>query len=548
MYCDYYGFKEKPFTVTPNPRFVFLSKNHKEAFAHLLYGIDNHAGFIVLTGEVGTGKTTVLRTLLGQLDNTTVRSALILNPCLSAPELLRNINREFGIAWEGLNSPELLDALNHFLLAENMSGHTVVLVIDEAQNLETQVLEQIRLISNLETETSKLIQIILAGQPELAKLLRKPELRQFGQRITVRYHLTPMDFDDTKAYIEHRLEVAGGWRAATFNRDAMRKVFRYSGGIPRLVNITSDRALLIGYIDESREISGKMVARAITEVRENRSLTGISNSRIIWGMGLITVLAVAGIIYVVQYETRVKSPLPHQMVAETAKTLPANKDVSGTSLIIQKGLERTKGSDSTVAAFNALAKIWNLFPVPRQTVVNSSRDLERLAGERDLSLATFTGSLDQLLRVDSPALLEITLPGMKGMSYLALVARRNDRLLIAPPLHGIASLNASDLEKYWSGRAYLPWKNFRNIPRLAPGMHGEGVTRLQQLLLENGLYRGGVTGNYGRETTAAIMAFQASHDITKNGRTGKQTLFFLYHTASGFSTPRLGKKGGEQPG
>ena len=197
MYRAYFGFREKPFNITPNPRFLYLSKQHKEAFAHLLYGIKNHAGFIELTGEVGTGKTTVLRTLLGQLDESTYICALILNPCLSALELLRNINREFGIPHEGLENGDLLEELNRFLLAENRAGKTVVLVIDEAQNLAPQVLEQIRLISNLETESDKLIQIVLAGQPELNAMLAKPELRQLAQRITVRYHLLPMDFEDS---------------------------------------------------------------------------------------------------------------------------------------------------------------------------------------------------------------------------------------------------------------------------------------------------------------------------------------------------------------
>ena len=174
MYCTYYGFREKPFTITPNPRFIFLSKNHREAFAHLLYGIDNHAGFIELTGEVGTGKTTVLRTLFEQLDERGIRTALIFNPCLSAQELMRSINREFGIPSEGLNSSELLDELNRFLLAESSAGRTVVLVIDEAQNLEPQVLEQIRLISNLETETDKLIQIVLAVDIPFTSAQPKP--------------------------------------------------------------------------------------------------------------------------------------------------------------------------------------------------------------------------------------------------------------------------------------------------------------------------------------------------------------------------------------
>ena len=266
MYCEFFGFREKPFNITPNPRFIFLSKNHREAFAHLLYGIDNHGGFIELTGEVGTGKTTVLRTLLEQLDERGHRTALIFNPCLSALELMKSINREFGIAWEGLTNAELLDALNRFLLTENTAGRTVVLVIDEAQNLDPQVLEQVRLISNLETKTDKLIQIVLAGQPELGQLLNRAELRQIAQRITVSYHLTPLDFEDTKAYIEHRLEVAGDWRAAVFSPQALKRVFRHSGGVPRLINIVCDRTLLFGYIEESREITATMVKAAIAEI------------------------------------------------------------------------------------------------------------------------------------------------------------------------------------------------------------------------------------------------------------------------------------------
>ncbi|HTP64663.1 MAG TPA: AAA family ATPase [Geobacteraceae bacterium] len=321
MYCAYYGFKEKPFTVTPNPRFVFLSKNHKEAFAHLLYGIDNHAGFIVLTGEVGTGKTTVLRTLLVQCDKATTRSALILNPSLSATDLLRAINREYGIAWEGLSGAELLDALNRFLLEENKAGRTVVLVIDEAQNLDPPVLEQIRMISNLETETDKLIQIVLAGQPELAQMLEKTELRQFRQRVTVRYHLAAMDFDDTKAYIEHRLEVAGGWKAATFTGPALKGIFRYTGGIPRLINIVCDRALLIGYIDESKEISGPMAARAVAEMKEHRGRSRLY--RLAWGVVLAASAIIAGIYF---YMSRPAGKIHASLASPHVTAAPAKSD------------------------------------------------------------------------------------------------------------------------------------------------------------------------------------------------------------------------------
>ena len=269
MYLDFHGFREKPFNLTPDPRFVFLSKNHREAFAHLLYGINNRVGFIALTGEVGSGKTTVLRALLSQLDADHHRTALIFNPCLSPPELLQNINREFGIPTDTSNSSSPLDALNLFLLQQNAEGRTVVLVIDEAQNLEAPVLEQIRLISNLETDREKLIQIVLSGQPEFVQILKRKEMRQLSQRITVRYHLQPMDFQDTVHYINHRLEVAGGRGGVIFSRRALKRIYRYSRGLPRLINAACDRALLAGYTRDKARISSRIAAAGIKDMRRN---------------------------------------------------------------------------------------------------------------------------------------------------------------------------------------------------------------------------------------------------------------------------------------
>ena len=266
MYTKYFGFNEKPFTLTPNPRFIYLSRNHKEAFAHLLYGINNHYGFIELIGEVGTGKTTVLRTLLSQLNDEHYRSALIFNPCLSGIELLRSINQEFGIDASSGFANELLAELNRFLLQENSNGRTIVLVIDEAQNLQPDVLEQIRLISNLETENDKLIQIILAGQPELEMLLHRPDLRQLNQRIAVRYRLRSMSMDETRAYIRHRMEVAGETGGVSFGRYAIKWIYLYTRGVPRMINILCDRALLIAYGDECRSVNAGIVTRAIKEI------------------------------------------------------------------------------------------------------------------------------------------------------------------------------------------------------------------------------------------------------------------------------------------
>ncbi|GAW65854.1 ATPase [Geoanaerobacter pelophilus] len=266
MYCEFYGFRESPFTITPNPRFLFLSDHHREALAHLLYAVESRVGFVELTGEVGTGKTTVLRTFLNRLDGRGHRTALIFNPCLSSLELLKSVNREFGLSCESDSRVDLLQVLNEFLLEQKAAGHSVVLVMDEAQNLSPEVLEQIRLISNLETETDKLIQIVLSGQPELLAVLAREELRQLNQRITVRYHLLPMDFDSTRRYIDHRMELAGCHRAAEFSNAALKRIFRFSGGVPRLVNVVCDRALLIGFTHESRIVSGSMAAQAVSEV------------------------------------------------------------------------------------------------------------------------------------------------------------------------------------------------------------------------------------------------------------------------------------------
>ncbi|MDY0268032.1 ExeA family protein [Trichloromonas sp.] len=267
MYLDFYGFQEKPFTLTPNPRFVYLSRNHREVLAHLLYGIEDGCGFIAITGEVGTGKTTVLRALLEDLDNDRHRLAFIFNPSVSALDLLRAIQREFAIEGPAAEAGDLLHLLNEFLLRQRREGRTVVLVIDEAQHLDPAVLEQIRLLSNLETQTDKLIQIVLVGQPELGALLRRRTMRQLNQRICVRYHLGTMDLKDTCEYVRHRLRVAGG-DEEIFTPAALRKIYRFSGGLPRLINLACGRALLLGYAREQRMITAKMADQAIGELSE----------------------------------------------------------------------------------------------------------------------------------------------------------------------------------------------------------------------------------------------------------------------------------------
>jgi len=265
MYLSFYGLKESPFNITPDPNFFFLSRRHQEALSALIYGIKARKGFIEITGEVGSGKTTLCRCLLNALDSS-VRTALILNPHLSDHQMLRTIVEDFGITPKGMNKKDLFDALNRFLLDELRLGNNVVLIIDEAQNLRPALLEQIRILSNLETDKEKLLQIVLVGQPELRALLAKPDLRQLRQRISIRYHLTPFSFDETQEYVLHRLKVAGSNGSLKFTPEALKLIFQYSKGIPRVINIVCDKALLAGYVAGVMEIYKELVQQSIEEI------------------------------------------------------------------------------------------------------------------------------------------------------------------------------------------------------------------------------------------------------------------------------------------
>jgi len=264
LYESFFQFNEPPFNLTPDPRFVYLSPGHQEVLEHMLYGIDQRKGFILITGDVGAGKTTLTRLLLERLDER-ARTALIFNTFLNEIELLRAINLDFGLSAEGSSREVLIAALNRFLIDELTSGGNAVLIIDEAQNLSVPVLEQIRMLSNLETETDKLIQIILVGQPELTRTLARPDLAQLNQRITVRCHLSPMEYEDTVRYIHHRISIAGPQSLVRFKSRAYRLIHRYSGGVPRQINALCDRALLVAFARGTHLIKPGAVRQARTE-------------------------------------------------------------------------------------------------------------------------------------------------------------------------------------------------------------------------------------------------------------------------------------------
>ena len=269
MYCKYYGLKDPPFNVTSDPDVFFSSKKHKEALAHLIYGVGQRKGIIVLTGEIGTGKTTLCRFFLNQVGKN-VKTAFILNPALSEIQLLESIIKDFGIRPEDKTKLGMIRGLNDFLLRESCAGNNLVLIIDEAQNLTPELLEQIRLLSNLETEKDKLLQVILVGQPELNARLNLYDLRQLRQRVMVRYHISPLDPEEIKKYVNYRLKVAGSGQSGRpqieFDAAAFDLISQFSAGTPRLINMLCDRALLAGFVAETHQIGAEIITRCLEEL------------------------------------------------------------------------------------------------------------------------------------------------------------------------------------------------------------------------------------------------------------------------------------------
>ncbi len=286
MYEDYYGFSEKPFSLTPDPKYLYRSESHANAFELLQYAVRRREGFVVVTGDIGTGKTTLCRTLLEQIDRRTF-SALVLNPFLSEEDLLKLVLQDFGVVsreemraghLNGVSKQELIDTLYDFLLSLLPLHASAVLIIDEAQNLPLQVLEQLRILSNLETDKEKLLQIVMVGQLNLQGILRSPELRQLDQRVSIRYELKPLTRDEAAAYIAHRIQVAGGLSAVSFTPKALHVVHQFTGGIPRLINLVCDRALLGAFSARVNRVTHDLVERAA----ETLDLRPAERSRFGW--------------------------------------------------------------------------------------------------------------------------------------------------------------------------------------------------------------------------------------------------------------------------
>lgn len=535
MYTKYFGLTEEPFSIAANPRFMYMSTRHREALAHLLYGIRSDSGFVLLTGEVGTGKTTACRCLLEQLpDNTNV--AFILNPKVSVIELLSSICDELGIACpeRDRSVKTLVDAINHYLLEHHAEGRNTVVIIDEAQNLSVDVLEQLRLLTNLETNERKLMRIILIGQPELETILSRPELRQVEQRITARYHLQPLLRSEINAYVLHRLAVAG-CQEPVFSARVLAKLYSKTRGIPRLINIICDRAMLGAYVKSRRKINGSILNKAAREV-QGRSYQHrwMLRGSIVASALLVGAAATAALFYVNDKE--ITMMLPQRSVELLPSVVVEPLVVVKPEVSPQWPDEAVARDDAFTAAYLTQFKQWNI------PLATGNAEPCTQAISRGLRCFSGVGNLGSLVSNNRPAIL--TLVDNEGRLYHATLLALEDELATLAFAHGIETVAVQDLEAHWRGQYQLLWRTAPNgYTIIKPGSRGAGVTWLTKNLLAAGVKSVQVNNDYDEDVVAAVRAFQRNHGLVTDGIAGRQTLIQL-NSANDKSIPRLSNRGG----
>jgi general secretion pathway protein A len=544
MYLSFYGLAEKPFSITPDPRYLYLGGRHAEALAHLLYGVTEAGGFIQLTGEVGTGKTTMIRSLLARRPEN-AEIALIVNPVMDAREFMQTVCEELGIALppDAAGSMKVqVDLLNRHLLAAHAAGRRVVLVVDEAQNLSRELLEQIRLLTNLETETQKLLQIILIGQPELRQMLSREDLRQLAQRITGRYHLDPLSRAETAAYVRHRLRIAGATQEI-FTRGALAELHRVSGGIPRLINIIGDRALLGGFTEDRHRLGAAMVRRAASEVFGRR----VQPAWLPWSAAAAAAVLVSVATWMAwrHFDARPRAEVTQASVsaadaADAASAAPDAPAEPATPPQLAVVLQQAGTPSGVEEAWARLFALWGLQyaqGVEDACVQALRQGLECLATE---------GGVEALQRFNRPALLE--LQDDAGVVHQAVASRifPDDalvRLLIGTDSYDIGF---DDLEQRWDGRFTLLWKPAQLDTRnLALGAWGEPVRNLRMRLnawagLQGELLFPPEDPDYFDEQLQdLVMRFQAQHGLVVDGIAGVRTQAVLDSVVAGPGTPLL---------
>jgi len=555
MYTKHFELTEEPFSIAANPRFLYMSEVHREALAHLLYGIRNDSGFVMLTGEVGTGKTTVCRCLMEQLPEQS-NVAFILNPRVTVIELLGSICDELGIAYPPVDRSvkTFVDAINRKLLEQHALGRNTVVIIDEAQNLSVDVLEQLRLLTNLETNERKLMRIILLGQPELETMLSRPELKQVEQRITARYNLRPLDRNEIHAYVSHRLAVAG-CRERVFSAKVINKIYAKTGGIPRLINILCDRAMLGAYIKSRRKVSPTILRKAAMEVqgRSNRQRWFLRGSIVVSSL-LVGAAATAALLYtngkeismLLSQEQELNQPLVENVADTPVAEVPESSQVATLAAINPEPRElaplkpewpdaATAGDNTLATAYAAQFQQWNI-SLPENIVDPCAQ-----ATTWGLRCFSGVGNLGTLANNDRPAIL--TLLDSEGRQYQATLLSLDGELATLAFAHAVETVSVRDMETRWQGHYRLLWRTTpQGLTRFRPGNRGPGVTWLTKNLLVAGIKPLPVQDVYDDEVVAAVKAFQRNRGLITDGIAGRQTLIHL-NSVIDASIPRLENQG-----
>ncbi len=542
MYTAHFGLEANPFSLTPDPAYLYLSPYHQEALAHLLYGMGEDGGFVLLTGEVGTGKTMLIRTLMEQ-QHEPVDIALCLNPRLTEQELVAVICDELRIGYprQDCSLKILLDALNTHLLATHAQGRRTVLIIDEAQNLSHEVLEQVRLLTNLETRRCKLLRVILVGQPELQRLLAGPELRQLAQRITARYHLMPLNRKQTAAYIAHRLQVAGGG-PELFTSAAVKTVYRLTGGVPRLINIICDRALLGTYSRGLKQVNARLLRRAAREVLLQPVQKPGFRFRLALELVALGALAVAaaqlylpGLLTTLPLPAWVASYLPDRPAVSTP---PARVTVAATPATVAATPDKIaalfdKAADEPIARLLALWGADARIPAGQSPCEYAqSHSLRCLSGRADWQ---------ELRRYNRPAVLQLKSPqGDKRQILLKSLTGETATLEVAGRL---LEIPLTQLQSWWTGDYLMFWRPQTSLTFIGPGSSGEPVVWLRRRLA----MAEGQEPPAGQDFSAVfdpalaeqVRNFQRTHALQEDGVVGQRTMALLDNLAPAPGTPVL---------
>ncbi|NGY05470.1 AAA family ATPase [Solimonas terrae] len=552
MYIEFFQLKEMPFSITPDPAYLYMSPRHQEALGHLLYGTGQYGGFVQLTGEVGTGKTTIVRTLLEQqLDKVDV--AFIHNPRQNEQEFVQTICDELGVSYarDDRSLKGLIDALNEHLLRVHAEGRRTVVIIDEAQNLERGVLEQVRLLTNLETAKEKLLRIMLIGQPELSALLARPDLRQLASRITARFHLTPLGARETAEYIEHRLRVAGA-HGEIFTPAAIADVHRYTKGVPRLINIVCDRALLGAYAQNARRISPEIVRKAakeaIGQLPDEFDPHARRRWRLIelgWGGALLVSLAL-----LVWSFTRHDAATPAKATTpSTATTAPAATaaapaatpaPAAAAAAPVADPVADTRALEETAEALgpvmSRLIRLWD-----DQLVIPHGQNVCAALEHARLECYRSQGSWADLGQMNRPALLTLNLPE-QGKQYFLLTGLDTNSASFSTAL-GPVRVPLASLDGVWTGEFLLLWRRGTEQTYIAQQTRGASIPYVWQRLaaLDDITPPAPLPSRFDRRLGQALTAFQQSRGLVADGVAGIRTLIAL---GDGLPhTPTLGDTG-----